>query len=143
VDGETLRSLILALFIGCTQLDAFLLDLIIFMITLQYSDVENSLRLSVYQYKLVTWVVEANHEWVSFFIVARNRPDGPKLKLTSVRQPVDVVELLIAIKNYLTELSISLASSVEYFVAEYFELVDCPDIWCVYLLNGELAERGC
>ena len=54
VDGETLRSLILALFIGCTQLDASMQDLIRLMITLHYGDVENSLRLSVYQYKLVT-----------------------------------------------------------------------------------------
>ena len=54
VDGETLGSLILALFIGCTHLDPSGLDLIMFMISLQYSYVENSLRLSVYQYKLVT-----------------------------------------------------------------------------------------
>ena len=53
VDGETLGSLILALFIGCTQLDASLHDPIIFMIALQYGDVKNSLRLRIYEYKLV------------------------------------------------------------------------------------------
>ena len=128
MDGENLGSLILALFIGCTQLDAINQDLIFFMIALQYGDVKNSLRLSVYQYKLVQLVVECNYEGVNSFVIAWNCLDGPKLKLTSVRQPVDAVELLITIKNCPTELAISLASSVEYFVVEYFELRDCPDI---------------
>ena len=69
-----------------------------------------------------------NHKGISSFVVARNRPDGPKRKLTSVWQPVDVVELLIAIKNCTIELFSSLASSVEYFFAANFELVDCPDM---------------
>jgi len=78
VDGETLGSLILALFIGCTQLDASMLDLIMLMIALQYGDVKNSLRLRIYEYKLVTCVVKCHHKGISSFVVARNRPDGPK-----------------------------------------------------------------
>ena len=98
------------------------------MITLQHGDVENSLRLSVYHYKYVTRVVECYYEGIGSFVVAWNRPDVLKQQLTSVRQPVNVVELLIAIKNCPIELAISLASSVEYFVVEYIELVDCPDM---------------
>ena len=51
-----------------------------------------------------------------------------KKKLTIVRQPVDVVELLIAIKNCPIKLFISLARGVEYFVADNFELIDILDI---------------
>ena len=72
-DCETLGSWILALFIGCTQLDAFLLDTIILIITLQYSDVKISLNLSVYQLKLVPWVVECYYEGISSFVVDWNR----------------------------------------------------------------------
>ena len=78
MDGETLGSLILALFIGCTQLDASIYDPIMLMIALQYGDVKNSLRLRIYEYKLVQLVVKCNYKGISSFVVARNRPYGPK-----------------------------------------------------------------
>jgi len=78
VDGETLVSLILALFIGCTHLDASWHDLILFMITLQYGDVENSLCQRIYQQKLITEVVDSDQERISSFVVAWNRLNVPK-----------------------------------------------------------------
>jgi len=93
VDGETLGSLILALFIiGCAQLDASLLDLIIFMIAFQCGNVENSLRLSVYEHKLVLRAVESNYKGVGFLVVALNRPGVQKRQLSSVIKPFDLVD---------------------------------------------------
>ena len=113
------------------------------MIAFQYSDVENSLRLSVYQHKLVLRAVESNYERISALVVAWNRPDVPKRKLSSVIKPVNSVELLITIENSHIWIVISLASCEKYFFSENFKLADCPDIFCVYLLNGELTRRWC
>jgi len=57
-------------------------------------------------------------------MVTWNSLDRPDRRVISIRQPVDAVELLVAVKYYTIRLVTSLAASIEHFVSDNFKLVD-------------------
>jgi hypothetical protein len=94
------------------------------MFALQISDVNHSSTWHVYEQQLGVCEVYRDYKRVKDYMVAWNSLDRPDRRVISIRQPVDAVELLVAVKYYTIRLVTSLAASIEHFVSDNFKLMD-------------------